>query len=338
MATREYQNLSVLRVILATMVTWSHCYPLLVHSEPVAGIIPTDTGGSIAVKAFFYVSGVLVTQSWHRAPLVSVFLMARLSRIYPALVISILLSGILALTSVSDGQVQGTREFLDYVTNNLQIIKGVDYEIAGAYASNPGTHSVNGSLWTLPWELRCYIMVILLGLVGVLNTRAHAFLWLMMIMLSWQILPGHERLVDNLGVPLMVMCFFLGVLSASGQIMPSPRNFLLVSVVAGYVVSKVLGADWGVTIVICGITHAIAFGSIRLLPSVTSDLSFGIYVYSFAIQQFLLSRVHGLTPMMLFMLTMLVVIPAAYFSWRYVESPVLELNRKFARKIKRAQG
>lgn len=70
--TREspvlYKNLNFLRMFLALLVTWSHCYPLTNGGpELFQKYIGSLSGGGIAVKGFFFISGYLVTASWVRS-------------------------------------------------------------------------------------------------------------------------------------------------------------------------------------------------------------------------------------------------------------------------------
>ena len=45
------------------------------------------------------------------------------------------------------------------------------YRLPGAFPTNPFPHDVNGSLWTLPIELRLYVGLLLAGLMGLLARR-----------------------------------------------------------------------------------------------------------------------------------------------------------------------
>ena len=57
------------------------------------------------------------------------------------------------------------------------------------------------------------------------------------------------------------------------------------------------------------------------------DMSYGVYIYSFPLQQILIAILPNITPVQLMCLTMVSVLPIAYVSWRYIEKPALSLKR-----------
>src|SRR5262249_52138725 len=123
-----------------------------------------------AVSAFFVISGYLILMSWQRNPSLSSFLQARFLRIMPGLAV-MLVSSVLIL-----GAFFSTLDFAEYIKNRETVsyfvgclsIVFVKYELPGVFNSNP-LRLVNGSLWTLRYEIFCYACVALAGLLGVLR-------------------------------------------------------------------------------------------------------------------------------------------------------------------------
>ena len=70
---------------------------------------------------------------------------------------------------------------------------------------------------------------------------------------------------------------------------------------------------------------ALQFDTHELLDK-TGDLSYGIYIYSFPIQQFLQLKMgsYHFSPEFMFFVALLVIFPVAIFSWRLVENPALQ--------------
>ena len=88
-------NFDFLRLFLAILVIFSHCYPLGVGTEANEPFIRLThgqaTGGAIAVDLFFIMSGYLITASVLRSEGIRDFLSKRVRRIYPGYMITMLL-------------------------------------------------------------------------------------------------------------------------------------------------------------------------------------------------------------------------------------------------------
>src|SRR5262245_28191964 len=96
---RRRHNFDVLRFGLATAVIWSHCYALAGRPMgPVFALTGQIDTGSLAVEAFFILSGFLITQSWESDPDLRSFTVKRGLRLVPALIFGALVVGPLATT------------------------------------------------------------------------------------------------------------------------------------------------------------------------------------------------------------------------------------------------
>jgi len=62
------------------------------------------------------------------------------------------------------------------------------------------------------------------------------------------------------------------------------------------------------------------------------DISYGIYLWAFPIQQGL-EHFYHLLPVFNIIYTSIIVIPIAYLSWNFIEKPVLRLKFKLYQKI-----
>ena len=121
-------------------------------------------------------SGFLATQSWLAHPSLKAFAMARVLRIYPALVAATVFTIVVAGASsaLSWADYLGSPVTWRYFVRTASGIDVVD-KLPGAFPDNPFPHAANGSLWTLPVELRLYVM---LGLAGVLGLLVRPRAWL----------------------------------------------------------------------------------------------------------------------------------------------------------------
>lgn len=157
-------NLNLLRALAALSVLLSHSFALSSGSpatEPLRSLIGM-TPGSIAVDVFFVISGFLVTASICRSQSLIDFVAARFLRIFPGLFVMLVLSvfGLgLAMTTLSPKAYLSSSATYSYFAWCLTLFRGVKYELPGVFEANPYRLAVNGSLWTLPYEVRMYAIL-----------------------------------------------------------------------------------------------------------------------------------------------------------------------------------
>src|SRR5262249_44296152 len=103
---KKSNNFDSLRLIFAVLVIYSHSYPLSRGSnatEPLSILTHRQTTfGGISVWAFFAISGFLITQSWQRSPNLIKFLKRRVSRIYPAFIVTAILTALIVVPLAAD--------------------------------------------------------------------------------------------------------------------------------------------------------------------------------------------------------------------------------------------
>lgn len=117
---------------------------------------------------FFALSGFLITGSAMRLRLRD-FLINRGIRILPALAVEIILSAVLLgpiFTVFAYSEYFSDPKFWLYFTNILGFIR---YQLPGVFLSNPLADQVNVSLWTVPYEIVCYITMAGLIVFGILR-------------------------------------------------------------------------------------------------------------------------------------------------------------------------
>jgi len=170
----------LLRLVLAFLVLVSHTWPLGgFGAEPGSPIAPGYlTLGGFAVAGFFAMSGLLVGRSAARRPL-GAFTRARALRIVPGYAVAVAFSA-LPVAMLAWWHERGSPSgffstspngSFAYIGRALLFPTEMSYNVRDVFATSTpyglttGDSYVNGSLWTLPYEMRCYLVVGLLALV-----------------------------------------------------------------------------------------------------------------------------------------------------------------------------
>lgn len=147
-----------IRVMAALAVLYSHSFVLYGQPEPL--LAPGKALGSVAVAVFFSLSGFLICQSWQRDPSLRRFALRRALRIFPGLLVVVLLTVLLLGPLVAS--IPPAQYFSD-PSPWLHLVKSAfamgSPRIKGVFETNPFPYAVNGSLWTLRYEILMYMVL-----------------------------------------------------------------------------------------------------------------------------------------------------------------------------------
>jgi peptidoglycan/LPS O-acetylase OafA/YrhL len=329
-------NFQLIRLVAASFVVLFHSFALTGRwtQEPLWRVMPETNFGALGVKIFFVVSGFLVAKSWLSRRSVGPFVAARMLRIYPALVAATLLTILLAgiSSSLAWPQFLSHPQTIDYAWR-VALGWEVVYRLPGAFPTNPFPHDVNGSLWTLPIELRLYVGLLLAGFVGILARRVSALIVLAVLVAAfawrpeWFPLSPNDKVVRELA-----LLFALGSLACVW------RASVPISL-AGAAAAIALVA-WNPAGLPRGVLFAPLLAYVVLVAAYhprlqwhpfnrVGDYSYGVYVYSFPIQQTLMQQVPSLEPAGLFACSLPLILAVAALSWHALEAPALALKSRF---------
>ena len=92
---RDANNFDIFRLIAACMVIIGHAYAIAPQpplQDGILSVLGFDYSGSLAVKFFFFLSGLLVTNSIIAKPDPFHFFIKRAFRIYPGLLVCLLIA------------------------------------------------------------------------------------------------------------------------------------------------------------------------------------------------------------------------------------------------------
>lgn len=359
-AGRGSNNFDLLRLLAATFVVFAHSFDLLAAPEPLMRTLGVSWG-DIGVVIFFAISGFLVARSWVGEPRLLPFALKRALRLFPGLVVVLLLSALVLGPLVTVAPLHaylsdpGTKA---YVLNNLALQS--NWDLPGVFGHNVYPLAVNGSLWTLPLEVKAYTFVALAGIAGLLAGRRRRFLLLAV--------PVYALLlcVPRVGPSLPAGVHFIAALynnqmpadvqglARAGAFHAYTDMFAAFTVgTALYVMRDRIALRWpyallgvgafaaaawvggrapAIALAACGpyVILCIAYrtaGVVRL-PRRLGDPSYGTYLYAFPVQQTISQLLAPLSGWVLFALALPVTLVLAIGSWHFVERPALDLKRR----------
>lgn len=346
-------SLGLIRLILASLVIVDHAFPLGGYgADPFWGLTKGQASlGSLAVAGFFAVSGYLIAKSGMSGDVIQ-FMWRRTIRIFPAYWLVLLVTAFLVapMIWVSGGQPLG--EYFSFAPNgpvyyftanwNLNIGTYGIYDLLAAttpYGREVGASAFNGSLWTLIYEWRSYLIIASLVAFGLL-TRARIIVPMLAIFfLILQLIAGFNWDAVVALVPAFMADQYMITLGFT---------FLVGSVFAVYskqiVFDDRLGAFTGLlalatlrfggfsTIGTIAAVYFILYLAARLPKKLQwigqkNDYSYGVYIYGFLVQQVLsymgLYKL-GIVPYVL--ISWFIAMGCAWLSWHILEKHALALK------------
>ena len=335
-------NIGTLRLIGALAVLFGHSFVLtegVRQHDPISEVTREVAGyglglPGLGVAMFFAISGYLVTRSYTRHGSFAAYAEARLLRIYPALILAVALTVLLGavLTSVGTWDFLSSKQTVEYAIHDSTLID-LRYTLPGVFGDNPSS-AVNGSLWTLPVEMRMYILVAIAGLLGVLRFRTIfnvAAAAIVVVYLAW---PDSALLADPVHARAAV--FFL-----AGAVLIVNRDWLPLTGggVAGLAIATALASFTGAYDLIFAFSFSYAllwlgFTETVRLPNLAAhgDLSYGTYLYAFPVTQVWVQALQPVSPWVVFALSLVTVLPLAWMSWHVLEQNALRLKGTFSRR------
>ncbi|WP_353216636.1 acyltransferase [Sandarakinorhabdus sp.] len=339
LGSRE-NRIDQLRLGAALLVVLGHSWHIALGREAQVPLQDWTLFGfhSLAVHVFFFLSGLLVTESALRhksAP--GQYLCKRALRIFPALLANAVIVPV-ALVMFGAWTGIGLADTARYALRLVTLVS-VQFEHPGAFADNPFQGAINGSVWSLRHEIIVYLLVIGASMAGAFADarRRGVFLLLMLAYIG----AGHLLApIAKGGILFLIaegrhvmLSFLLGV-AAHQFAARVPLNLgialpgVVVLLCAQLLDSRGM-AELAIIYLVCAGTLLLAFprGKTRPLPH---DVSYGLYIYSWPIQQlavFIAASAFGvvLAPIPLFLICLGPLFAIALLSWLWVERPSLAL-------------
>ena len=352
MNTRD-NNFSSLRFAGACMVIAGHMCNLLATVPPV---LFGRVIHAVGVDVLFLVGGYLIAQSWLSDPHALRYSVKRVARIWPPLAVFVLVAAFAAgplLTRLPLGEYfthPMTARYLENLWFHTQ------FALPGVLENNIVPNTINGSLWTLPLEMLMYLVVpLLLSLFRVKKKSEAKIPWAGIFVVTaavcgleiWKnaVMPGAVFVwADiNWSAALDILPFyFIGMLYGA----PGVRKYLnlpLASVILLLACCFQLGSANNSLMMytifpyfVFSLAFAPASSLSRLLDKY--EISYGLYLYGFFVQQLLVhfTMRDGIVPFRPSVYVVLAVVctgAVALLSARFIEKPCLRLSKKILQKL-----
>jgi peptidoglycan/LPS O-acetylase OafA/YrhL len=343
-------NFNLIRLLAALSVIFSHSVAVL--GLPGTREIFFDrlglSAGEMAVDVFFVASGFLVTGSLvNRGSLVA-FLWARVLRIYPALwvmlglTVFVLAPALSTLPLADYFRAPGTHE---YFWKCATLIGGVRYSLPGVFETMPVKGEFNGSLWTLPIELRMYLYLaagwFVFAILPAIRVRALTLIapvaaGAFLVMILHGRLSGGPFNAAN----IRVFMFLAGTTLYLWRDKVVLNRGALFALMAALAIASFNKSVFFVAYVLCLaplILHLayIPSGRVRSFNA-WGDFSYGVYIYAFPIQQTLAFFFPGMSLLAMVALSGLLTLAAAALSWHGIEKRALAQKGDCAAATSRA--
>jgi peptidoglycan/LPS O-acetylase OafA/YrhL len=293
------------------------------------------------LPAFFALSGFLVLGSALRLRATSTFLAHRLLRIFPALLVEVVLSALVLgplLTALPLRDYLTDPQFARYFGN---MFGRITFYLPGMFETNPVPHAVNINLWTLPGEFDCYLFTAALLLTGIIYDKrlfAVVFVVTTAALALAHFFYGISASAALASVPshVLVYYFFTGALFYHFRHV-IPANFTLFAS-AAIVAYVALMFNSTIYLAPIPLTYCTVFFGLVRLPKfkllLSGDYSYGIYLYGFPITQTYMYLFPGLKGhyVVVAMLCVPTSLLFAAFSWHVIEKHALALKAHLPQK------
>jgi peptidoglycan/LPS O-acetylase OafA/YrhL len=331
-------NFDFLRLAFALFVIITHSYPLT--GLPEADWLYQISNGQVSfsylgVKGFFILSGYLIFQSRERSKGFIDYFWKRFVRLFPALIVVLVLTVLLGpfVYEGSIGSYLANRTVWTYIPNNLTLFR-MQPGITGIFENNPYPSVINGSLWTIAYEFFCYCLIATLFFFKRKNTLAVTFYFLIFFFLKlffYDTLSHYKFLLFAHHICELGTFFFGGALLAAVKIENSKHKNLIFSASLIILIASFFFNLFPMVHLVLLSPVVIIFG-LSSTPYLTAigktigDMSYGIYIYAFPVQQTLVYYFH-MDYLNLMLYSTIITVILGYLSWHLIEKRALKLKK-----------
>lgn len=312
-----------------------------------AGVAPADPvsqalaeAGVGGVYVFFIVSGFLLCRSLDREPDALRFAVNRVLRIYPGFVACVLVTALVlgaAGSSLAPSAyytdielLRHLRLTLDCLCSNAWLPGVWNYE-----GDEAMRRVVNGSLWSLSAEVLSYLLLLALWL---LLRRSVPATVLVLVGLTVAT-RASDAVFDRLASVAFTLPYFAGGAVAYLVVRRWGVRSSIALACAAVVVLAVVSGHTAAALATCGAYTIVWLGTrdnpLSRLSRHTGDLSYGVYLYGWPVQQLVRVVSPVDAPWVTVALCLPLTLACAWLSYRFVEAPALQLKAPVAARLRR---
>lgn len=337
---QNQNNFNLLRLIFALFVVVSHSYPL--SGAPTGDYLQQLTNGQVGFSylglyGFFSISGFLVFQSLNNSKNITSYFKKRILRIFPALFVLLFLTVILGYFVYDCDFVSyiHNKSVWTYLPRRLSLVLLQD-EIQGVFSHNVYGPPINGSLWSLLYEFAFYVA---LSVLFFCTSSAQIIIlvsWLLALLIGRFFFFTVSTKVNYILEAKLVLeyapFFFFGSLLAIAKVeqwkyrKPLIVILLLTLVFAAFmnVFHIIMYFVLPELVILIGIS---SWPIVNMFISKLGDISYGVYIYAFPIQQTLM-HFFKLAAIELMIPSILLSCIFGYMSWHLIEVHALKLKQR----------
>lgn len=329
---RDENNFDFLRLVFSSAVIFSHSFPLTGKEEIFTVLTNNQLGlGGLSVNVFFALSGYLIFISLKHSKTIKNYLWKRLLRLYPALIVLIAITMLILPFFYTGDNIFSESSYRSYSYNVLSLYH-VQYEVAHVFENNPYPKAINGSLWSLSYEFTMYILLLLLfpfrknRISFILLIIGFIFSYLLHIfrpdflskLLSIIYLDSKELYRLSTYFLAGSLLSYVDIKKINTLILRIALFFILILSLYFNFFNLVAPLVLPLLILLIGTLKTKYISSIG---EKFGDISYGVYIYGFLVQQCLMNY-FGFNVYELTFYSLIITFTLAYLSWHFVEKPM----------------
>lgn len=205
------------------------------------------------------------------------------------------------------------------------------FQLPGVFLNNPYKGSVNGSLWTLRWEVICYLLLMSFSMLGLLKNKKLSTS--IFIVLIFSILMKYDWVTSILGMEdyllYLPMYFLIGCIMAvwKNEIYIDGKTVLGLALLS-YLLQGVFIFKFLLFLTLFSFVVVAATSKLLMKVYIKQDISYGIYIYGFLIQQILAYYYPNMNYYMNCVISIFISSILGYLSFVYIEHPNIILGKR----------
>ncbi len=338
-------NYNLLRFIAACLIAYYHCYFMTL------GPLMTDEGhpylyqaSQIVLSFFFIASGFLIAQSFQRQNDLLSYIMARGLRLIPGVFVLSLILAFVVGPLVSEVPLsQYFSDLRTWLYVPVTTLLEPDATLPGVFASNPNPYEIDTALWTLRYEVICYLGLALLGLAGGLVFNRIFMFASLGLVLGYGVIT---YLTTFRNIIFLEHFLHFGMSFYIGTVFYVLRGMIPLNLpIAAGLLALAFGFGWLIGYApaepIILVASAYCFFWLAYVPggwlrayNKLGDYSYGVYIYHYPVQQVMMHLIGGFSVAGLFLASMPFVLVLAICSWSWVERPSLSKLSQLTSRVK----